>query len=126
MHPGVRARQLIQWVLSAVLVVGILVVAWYSSSKNRPGGDDPWLDGGDGPEPRVARRRRILRAVSPGDLVDARLRGPGKSLQRLDGARDALLKKRRPGVPKRRFRPWATINRPSRRSERAWNGCGAA
>ena len=94
MHPGVRARQLIQWVLSAVLVVGILLVAWYSSSKDRSGGDDSLVGQGamahsrsslDEDESSEQRRLEISSMPACVDLE--------KSLRRLDDARGTLLKK---------------------------------
>ena len=100
MHPGVRARQLTQWVLSAVLVVGILLVAWYSSSKDRSGGDDSLVGQGamahsrsslDEDESSEQRRLEISSMPACVDLE--------KSLQRLDGARDALLKEAATGSP---------------------------
>ena len=93
MQPGVRVRQLTQWVLSAVLVGGILVVAWHSSSSNRPGGNDPAVGrrsaaDSDSPldedEPSEQRRLEILSMPACVELE--------RSLRRLDGARDTLLK----------------------------------
>jgi hypothetical protein len=93
MGPGVRARQLTQWVLSAVLFVGISLVAWHSSSRNRTGGDDSPVGRGamadsrlslDEDEPSEERRLEISAMPACVNL--------NKSLQRLDGARDTLLK----------------------------------
>jgi hypothetical protein len=91
---GVRARHLTQWVLSAVLVVGISLVAWHSSSKNRIGDDDSAIgrwssaDSGSSLDQDEPSEQRFLEISSMPACVDLE-----KSLQRLDGARDALLKK---------------------------------
>ena len=93
MHPGVRARQLTQWVLSAVLVLGISLVAWHSSSRNRTGGDDSPVGRGAMADSRSSldedepSEERFLEISSMPACVDLE-----SSLQRLDSARDTLLK----------------------------------
>lgn len=93
MHPGVRMRQVTHWALSAVLALGVVLVAWHSSLKNGAGGDDSpvvreamaddrtFLDEDD---PSEQRRLEILSMPACVDMV--------RSLQRLDDARDRLLK----------------------------------
>jgi hypothetical protein len=93
MCPGIRARQLTQWVLSAVLVVGISLVAWHSSSKNRTGWDDSPVGRGAMADSRSSlgedepSEQRRLEISSMPACVDLE-----RSLQRLDVARGTLLK----------------------------------
>jgi len=93
MQTGVLTRRLTQWALSAVLVGGVLLVAWYSSSSNRNGGGD-WAAGWrsmaengspiDEDEPSEQRQLEIMSMPASVNLQ--------RSLQRLDEARDTLLK----------------------------------
>jgi hypothetical protein len=93
MHSGFRARQLTQGTLSAVLVLGLLLGAWYSSSENRAGGDDS----SEGQRARAQSRssidedeaseQRSLKILSMPAYVDLE-----QSLTRLDDARNTLLK----------------------------------
>lgn len=93
MQTGVLPRRLTQWGLSAVLVGGILLAAWYSSSNNRNGGSGSafgWrstADNGspiDEDEPSEQRQLEIMSMPASVELQ--------RSLQRLDEARDTLLK----------------------------------
>ena len=127
MQYGVRLRQLTQWVLSAVLVGGMLLLAWYSSSNHRTGGDDSatgrrsTADAGsslDEDEPSEQRRLEISSMPACVDLE--------KSLQRLDGARDALLKEAATGSPETAIQAAGNYQQAVQAVREGGNGCEAA